>query len=268
MAAGLGSRFGGVKQLAIVGPAGEAILDYSIKDAAAAGFGPTVLIVRTDIEDDVRAHLAEVHGSAAEMRFVRQDELGPPRAKPWGTLHAILSAAEALDRPFAVINADDYYGAGSFRQAALDLSSSAPGRATNIAFNLGNTVPPAGSVTRGICSVVDGRLVDIVETDQCERRADGTLWAGGRHVPEATPASMNMWTFHHSVLDDFAERWRVFLEAKADDPKAECQLPTVVAELMARHRLEVEVTSSTERWIGITNPDDLELARAAFAVRS
>ncbi len=142
MAAGLGSRFGGVKQLAIVGPSGEAILDYSIRDAQAAGFGPTVLIVRSDIEADVRAHLAEVHGPDADFRFVRQDDFGPARAKPWGTLHAILSASEALDRPFAVINADDYYGAGSFFRAAEDLAHAAPGHATNIAFNLGNTVPP------------------------------------------------------------------------------------------------------------------------------
>ena len=268
MAAGLGSRFGGVKQLAIVGPSGEAILDYSISDAQAAGFGPTVLIVRSDIEDDVRAHLEKVHGVDADFRFVRQDEFGPPRAKPWGTLHAILSAAEALDRPFAVINADDYYGAGSFRRAALDLLDSAPGRATNIAFNLGNTVPSAGSVTRGICTVTDGRLIDIVETEECERRPDGTLWAAGHEVSEDTPASMNIWTFHHSVLDDFAERWQAFLRVRADDPKAECQLPTVVAELMADGRIEVEVTSSTERWIGITNPDDLDSARAALADRS
>lgn len=267
MAAGLGSRFGGVKQLAIVGPSGEAILDYSIRDAQAAGFGPTVLIVRSDIEADVRAHLAEVHGPDADFRFVRQDDFGPARVKPWGTLHAILSASEALDRPFAVINADDYYGAGSFFRAATDLAHATPGHATNIAFNLGNTVPPAGSVTRGICAVADGQLVGIVETEECERRPDGTLWAGGVQVADDTPASMNIWTFHHSVLDDFAERWQAFFAAKADDPKAECQLPTVVAELMADGRIEVEVTSSTEQWIGITNPDDLELARGALASR-
>lgn len=267
MAAGLGSRFGGVKQLAIVGSEGEAILDFSIKDARRAGFGPVVAIVRSDIEDDVRAHLEAVHGTDLDVRFVRQDDLGPPRVKPWGTLHAVLSAADALDRPFCVINADDYYGPSSFTRAAADLARSEQGLATNIAFQLGNTVPPSGTVTRGVCEVVDGRLVGIVETEECGRREDGTLWAGGVQVPEETPASMNMWTFHHSVLDDFARRWDTFLVANADAEKVECLLPHEVAGLMEEGRLTVEVTASTERWIGITNPEDLELARAVMAER-
>jgi NDP-sugar pyrophosphorylase family protein len=266
MAAGLGSRFGGVKQLARVGPSGEAILDFSIKDGRAAGFDEIILVVRAGIEDDVRLHVSDQHGALA-VTCVRQDDLGPAREKPWGTLHAVLSAAKAIDRPFSVINADDYYGPSSFRLAAECLERSEPGVAANVAFELGQTVPPEGAVTRAVTEVVGGRLRAIVETDGCEQLPGGQVSAGGRIVPADTPVSMNLWCFHQTVLDDFQERWQEFRAANGDDAKAECQLPTVVGELMADGRLEVEVVSSPERWIGITNPRDVELARAALAQR-
>ena len=266
MAAGLGSRFGGVKQIARVGPRGEAILDFSIIDGLAAGFGDVVVIVRSDIEDDVRQHLAALHPDL-DVTFVRQDDLGPDRAKPWGTLHAVLSAADTLSGPFAVINADDYYGPSSFDLAAEAIKGLEPGLAVNIAFELGHTVPPAGAVTRAVTEVADGFLTAIVETDGCERRPDGTFSAGGTTVPASTPVSMNLWGFHHSALDDFVERWETFHAANGTDPKAECQLPTVVGELMAADRMEVKVVASPEQWIGITNPDDFELAKAALADR-
>ena len=268
MAAGLGSRFGGVKQLAQVGPDGEAIIDFSIADAVAAGFGRIVVIVRADIEADVREHLGRRHaGRGAEWVYVRQDDLGPPRAKPWGTAHAILSAARAIDGPFAVINADDYYGPSSYELAAECLGRVGPGQAANVAFEIGQTVPPSGSVTRGVTKVDDGWLVAIVETEGCERLADGRYSAGGAIVAGGTPVSMNLWCFHPAILDDLTERWLAFQERAAGDPKAECQLPTVVGELMAADRLRVEVVRSGEQWIGITNPEDLELTRAALAGR-
>jgi len=263
MAAGIGSRFGGVKQLARVGPSGEAIIDFSINDAINAGFGPVVMIVRSDIEADVRAHVAEQHADL-DVVYVRQDDLGPPRDKPWGTLHAVLSAADVIDRPFMVLNADDYYGPESFRQAAGFLAEIEAGRAANVAFEIGNTVPPAGAVTRGVCEVQDGVLTNIVETEDCRRNADGTFSAGGAKVPADTPVSMNMWCFHHSVIGDFTERWEAFLAANRGEAKAEAQLPTIVGELMDDDRMVVDVVYSPERWIGITNPDDLELARKAF----
>lgn len=266
MAAGVGSRFGGVKQLAPVGQAGEAILDFSIADGLSAGFGDIVLVVRSDIEDDVRAHVVDQHGDLG-VTYVRQDDLGPPREKPWGTLHAVVSAAKAIGGPFAVINADDYYGPSSFRLAADCLASIEPRVAANIAFEIGQTVPPSGAVTRALTEVSDGYLTAIVETDGCERTGDGTFSAGGRIVPADTPISMNLWCFHHSVLDDFVERWQAFHGQWGDDPTAECQLPTAVGELMADGRLRVKVVASTEKWIGITNPDDFELARASLADR-
>lgn len=267
MAAGLGSRFGGVKQLAKVGPNGEAILDFSIIDARAAGFGDVVLIVRTDIEDDVRAHIDSAHDHPEFVHYVRQDDLGPARAKPWGTLHAVLSASGAVHSPFCVINADDYYGPQSFAMAAEQLAASEPGRAALVAFRLGNTVPPSGTVSRGVCKVADGRLVGIDETHDCERLADGTLFALGGPIAEDTPVSMNMWCFHHEIMADFQQRWELFFEVNGNTEKVECLLPSEVAELMDAGELVVDVVSSPEAWIGITNPDDLSLAEAALADR-
>ncbi len=267
MAAGLGSRFGGVKQLARVGPNGEAFLDFSIKDALAAGFGSVVMIVRSEIEADVRDHMAEQHPDLDAV-YVRQDDLPPARDKPWGTLHAVLSAAGAVETPFAAINADDYYGPSSFELAAAQLAESAEGKGANVAFLLGNTVPPKGAVTRALCEVAAGTLAAIVETEGCERLADGRLMAGGAEVPDETSASMNLWCFDHSILPLFDEKWRTFLAANRDEPKAECQLPTVVGELIDEGRLVVDVVSSAEQWIGITNPGDEELATAALSHRS
>ncbi len=264
MAAGLGSRFGGVKQLAKVGPSDEAFLDFSIKEAKAAGFGPVVMIVRSNIEADVVEHIRNQHGDMA-VTYVRQDDLPPQRDKPWGTLHAVLSAADVIDRPFAVLNADDYYGLESFRLAMAALASSEPGKAANVAFEMGNTLPPAGSVTRGVCQVADGRLTGIVETEDCQRNDDGTITADGQVVAAETPVSMNLWCFDNSALVDFGERWDVFLEANRHEPKAEAQLPTIVGQMMADGRMTVDVVSSPEEWIGITNPEDFELARQAFA---
>ncbi len=267
MAAGLGSRFGGVKQLAKVGPNDEAIIDFSIRDGLAAGFGEVVLIVRSDIEDDVRAHLAAHHPTVDEFRFVRQDDLGPARDKPWGTLHAVLSAVDAIDGDFCVINADDYYGPQSFSLAAAAIAELGPGQAANVTFELGKTVPPRGSVTRAVCAVADGALTAIVETDPCQRLDDGRLQAGTDIVPEDTPVSMNLWCFRHDQLASFGPRWDRFLAEHRDDPKAECQLPTVVGDLIDDGALTVMVPASTEQWIGITNPEDFELARAALSDR-
>jgi NDP-sugar pyrophosphorylase family protein len=264
MAAGLGSRFGGVKQLAKVGKAGEAFLDLSIKDALTAGFEDVIMIVRSEIEQDVKDHINSQHDDL-RVTYVRQDDLGPARDKPWGTVHAVLSAKEAVSGPFAVINADDYYGPSSFKLAADALSKVAPGLACNIAFELGNTVPPQGSVTRAVTAVEQGFLTEIVETEECMCHADGTFTAGGKVVPGTTPVSMNLWCFHESILDDLEERWVSFYADHAGDPKLEAQLPTAVGELMAAGRLKVEVISSDEQWIGITNPEDFELAKAALS---
>lgn len=266
MAAGIGSRFGGVKQLAKVGKGGEAFLDFSIKDAMAAGFCDVVMIVRSEIEDDVKAHVSGMHPDLA-VSYVRQDDLGPAREKPWGTLHAVLSAEKAVSKPFAVINADDYYGATSFKMAAESLSEIKPGLCANIAFELGNTCPDHGSVTRGVCEVVDGKLTRIVETEDVHRGDNGELIAGDVEIPNSTPASMNMWCFDQSIFEGFNDRWDAFIAENADEPKAEALLPGAVDELMSEGKLVCHVSASPEQWIGITNPEDFELAKEALADR-
>ncbi len=266
MAAGLGSRFGGVKQLARVGPNGEAFLDFSINDAIAAGFGSVVLIVRTEIEADVREHMEEQH-SGMNIAYVCQDHLGPPRAKPWGTTHAVLSAAAAVYAPFAVINADDYYGPDTFGLAAAQLAASEPGRAANVAFELGKTVPPRGAVTRAVVQIDGDHFTGLVETEGCERRADGTLVAGDHQVSDDTPVSMNFWCFDPTVIELLQSEWEKFLAEHRYEPKAEAQLPTMVNDLIASGDLTVGVVRSPERWIGITNPEDLDLAIDALASR-
>lgn len=267
MAAGLGTRFGGDKQLAKVGQSGEAFLDFSIQDALATAFDEVILIVRSDNEQNMRDHVAVWHPDLS-VKYVRQDDFGPPRDKPWGTVHAVLSARQTINRPFAVINADDYYGPSSFKLAAKALNSIVPGISCNVVFSLGNTVPPSGPVARAIMQVENGKLISIVETDSCERLEDGTLMADGNAVPNNTPVSMNLWCFDTSILDDLAECWEAFYTRHADDGKSEIQLPTAVGDLMADGRLRVDVVASPEQWIGITSPEDYELARKICADRS
>jgi NDP-sugar pyrophosphorylase family protein len=266
MAAGLGSRFGGVKQLAAVGPAGEVILDYTIRDAVAAGVDEVILIVRTDIAADTEAHVREIHGDELALTLVCQDELGPPRAKPWGTVHAVLAAREAVSTPFILANADDYYGRDSFRLAGDRLAGLDENHALLVAFEVGNTLPAVGTVTRGVCKVEGNTLTDIDETPDLGRREDGTIAAGdGVSIAPQTPVSMNLWAFHPSIMEALQGRWESFYAANADEEKAECLLPTEIGVLTQTTDLEVEVVSSPEMWTGLTNPDDLETVRALIA---
>lgn len=266
MAAGLGSRFGGVKQLAAVGPEGEVILDYTIRDAVAAGVDEVILIVRNDILADTADHVRSVHGDALPVTFVCQDDLGPPRDKPWGTVHAVLSAAEAVAAPFILANADDYYGTASFEMAFDRLGDLSADRGLLVAFEVGKTLPEHGTVTRGVCSVEDGLLIGIDETSDLHRRADGTIGAGsdGPPLDETTPVSMNLWAFDPSIMEALQTRWDGFYAAHKDEPKAECLLPTEVSALMA-DGYTVELQSSPETWTGLTNPDDLETVQNLIA---
>ncbi len=254
-----------------MGPDGEAFFDFAIRDALAAGASDVVMIVRTDIEDDVRTHLARHHSDDLRIEFVRQDELGPPRAKPWGTAHAVLSARPAISQPFVVVNADDYYGQWSYARLAERLRDVTPGQALLAGFELGRTLPSHGTVSRGVCRVDDaGRLVSIVETHGIGRTADGGLEATdpAGAVDPASPVSMNMWAFAPEFLGQVESRFSSFLATHGDDPKAEYLLPGVVADLIGSGELSVDVVPIAEDWIGVTNPDDLEPARAVLAGRS
>ena len=261
MAAGLGSRFGGTKQLAQVGPNGEAFLDFAIADARAAGASRVVLIVRSDIEADVQRHFETRGGlpSDLEVAYVRQDEHGPARSKPWGTAHAVLTAAEAISGPFVVCNADDYYGPTSYTALAQAMQNMADNEAWLCGYRLDHTLPAKGSVTRGVCQVDGDRLVDIVEQEGISR-AD-------HQFPEGTLVSMNLWAFSPTFLDALKEGFGRFLEEYGDSPSAEYLLPTAVTEEMEKGALTVRIATTKETWIGVTNPNDLEVARAALESR-
>lgn len=266
MAAGIGSRFGGSKQLAAVGPDGEAFLDFAISDAAAAGIDRIVLVIRSDIESDVRRHV-EVRHSHRDVSYVRQDEHGPPRAKPWGTGHAVLTAAVAVDGPFVVCNADDYYGSTSYSAIARAADTSAEDEAVLAGFRLAATLPGSGSVSRGICSVRDGRLVAVTEHHGIERNEMGVITAREprAELSDDTIASMNLWAFPAAFFARLERDFEQFLGAVGSDPTAEFQLPTVVSDMMADRELSVGVVPTAETWVGVTNPTDLEIARDLIA---
>ena len=261
MAAGLGSRFGGAKQLAQVGPNGEAFLDFAIADARAAGASRVVLIVRSNIEADVQRHFERRGGlpDDLDVAYVRQDAHGPPRSKPWGTAHAVLSASEAVTGPFVVCNADDYYGPTAYAALAQVMEGMADNEAGLCGYRLDHTLPAEGTVTRGVCQVDGDRLVGIVEQEGISR-ADNQF-------PEDTLVSMNLWAFSLSFLDALQEGFDHFLEKNGDSPSAEYLLPTAVATEMEKGALTVGVVTIEETWIGVTNPDDLEIARTALAHR-
>ncbi|MCY3891397.1 MAG: NTP transferase domain-containing protein [bacterium] len=261
MAAGLGSRFGGTKQLAQVGPNGEAFLDFAIADARAAGANRVVLIVRSDIEADVQRHFETRGGlpDSLDVAYVRQDAHGPSRPKPWGTAHAVLSAAEAVSGPFMVCNADDYYGPTAYAALAHAMEGMADNQAWLCGYHLNHTLPAEGTVTRGVCQVEGDRLVGIVEQEGISR-VDNAF-------SEGTIVSMNLWAFSPMFLDVLREGFGRFLDEHGDNPSAEYLLPHAVAEEMEKGALTVRVVTTDETWIGVTNPDDLEIVRTALRSR-
>lgn len=269
LAGGLGSRFGGTKQLADVGPDGAAILDHSIREARAAGVARIVVVGRSDLDADLRAHLAAQHPDL-EPVIVHQDAFGPTRAKPWGTGHAVASALSVVDGPVIVLNADDHYGpTGIARVVAAVGATTDDGvpRAAMLGFRLGRTLPAAGTVSRGVCEVdADGHLVGLVETHGIERGTDGIRAAEpAGELATDTPVSMNIWGLPVQAVAALSDQWRDFHAVHADSDTAEFLLPVALDDQRRAGRLVVDVLDTDEDWIGITNRDDLEVARAAFA---
>ncbi len=259
MAAGLGSRFGGTKQLAQVGPNGETFLDFAIADAHAAGADKIVLIVRSDIKTDVQAHLRnclKVPSNLA-VTFVCQDQHGPARSKPWGTAHAVLSAQHEITGPFVVCNADDYYGPSAYVDLTRDITNMADNEARLCGYRLEHTLPPQGSVTRGICHTENTRLIDITEQEGLSQAE--TIY------PSDTLVSMNLWAFPEAFFDSLQKSFEQFLSQFRNSSDAEYLLPHAVTQAMRSNLLNVQVVPTAERWIGVTNPDDLQTARANLA---
>jgi hypothetical protein len=268
LAAGMGKRYGGLKQIDPVGPGGETIMDYSVFDALHAGFGRLVFVIRRDIE----AQFREIIGARFEKRLPVEyvfQELGklppgfsvpPNREKPWGTAHAILVAADAIHEPFAAINADDFYGANSFLTLAKHLRSGSPGYAM-VGFILRNTLSESGSVARGVCRVgPDGYLEKVTELTQIERDGDGAKHTDGAGIVHRLggdePVSMNLWGFTPSLFGHLRGQFVEFLKRHASDEKAEFLIPTVVNELVIAGRERVKVLSTPDSWFGMTHRED------------
>jgi len=267
MAGGLGSRFGGNKQLVSVGPNGEAFLDYAIRDAKELGLGQVVIVARTDINHELLEHLDGQHLDEPPIVVVHQDTFGPSRAKPWGTGHAILSASPEVQGPIIVVNADDHYGISGIRLAVEALEETGGESAVLVAFELKQTLSDTGSVTRGVCrlSEVDGSLVELVETHGIRRDDAGILAddPSGR-LEESAPVSMNLWALPREAVGRLAGQWASFHSQNSDDPSSEFLLPEALDHQRSEGLLNIKVVKSAEKWIGITNKEDLVLAQELF----
>jgi hypothetical protein len=268
LAAGIGSRYGGLKQIEAVGPHGEAIIDYSIYDALRAGFGKVVFVIRKDIEHAFKHAVGarfERH-IAVEYVFQELDRLPPGfsvpvgRTRPWGTLHAVLMAADTIEDPFAVINADDFYGSEGYRVLAEYLQRDTPDYAM-VGFLLHNTLSEFGSVSRGVCRVDgDGFLQGVVELTNIEgdgadaRNTDSsgriTTLSGDEVV------SMNMWGFTPHIFGQFREHFQRFLRSSGPDMKSESYLPSTVNELVLTGQARSKVLRTNDSWAGVTYRED------------
>ena len=270
MAAGLGSRYGGLKQLSPVGPAGETLLDYSIFDAIRAGFSQAVFVIRKDIEAAFRSTVGARFSSRIAVDYVFQqlDPSPPGRTRPWGTAHAVLAAANAIHTPFAVINADDFYGAHSLRLIAEHLASGSPASAM-VAYPLRNTLSPHGAVSRGICELDSSRdlraIVELARIAPHGQRARATA-ADGRITPLTGEelASMNLWAFAPAIFPPLRAWFARFLAQHSGDPAAEAYLPSFVNDLVAAGDARVRVLRTPDPWFGITYREDLPRASAAI----
>ncbi len=278
LAAGIGSRYGGLKQVDGMGAGGEAILEFSVYDAIRAGFGKVVFVIRKDIEEAFRETVGKRVEAQIRTEYAFQEmttglewlDEKPQREKPWGTGHAILSAKAHLTEPFIAINADDFYGADSFQAIADFLRQDCtPGQYGMVAYRLGNTLSENGSVSRGVCSAgADGFLTDVVERTKIERFEDGIHFideAGTRHfLDDKTPVSMNFWGFHPTVLQEIEAQFRAFVAANMDKPKAEFYIPTVVNQLIKSGKIKLKVLTSESQWYGVTYPEDKDTVQAAL----
>ena len=273
MAAGMGSRYGGLKQMDPVGQNGEVILDYSVYDAHRAGFETVVFIIKHEIEDDFKALVGSRIEKHMEVRYAYQDISDLPegyavpegRVKPWGTSHAILAAREVIDAPFAVINADDYYGVECFRVLYDFLSQDRDaGDYCMVGYLLKNTVTENGSVARGVCRADEqGNLAEINERTRIETYAggihytedDGASWV---ELPEDTLVSMNMWGFQPDLVPELWKRFPDFLNttAKENPIKGEYLLPNTVRDMLSDGLAAVKVLSSPDKWYGVTYRED------------
>lgn len=281
MAAGIGSRYGGFKQINPITDNGDIIVDYAVYDALRAGFDKVIFIISRAIEESVREKFAKTIEKRVETEYVFQELTDLPdgftspskRSRPWGTGHAVLAARNAVDAPFAVINADDFYGAHSFEVLHDHLKGAVDTDGvydfSMVGFVLGNTLTEYGHVARGVSSVTsDGFLTEIVERTMLRKFDDvarysednGETWTD---VPMDSIVSMNTWGFTASLMDELATRFPIFLGAHLNEPKAEFLLPSVVNELVQEKRAVVKILPTSSKWFGVTYREDMSEVKKA-----
>jgi NDP-sugar pyrophosphorylase family protein len=269
LAAGMGSRYGGNKQLDEVGPSGETIIDYSIYDAIRAGFGKIVFVIRRDIEEQVKERFVRKLKGKIEVDYVFQEITNvpegatytPERVKPWGTSHAVLVADKKINEPFGVINADDFYGFESYRILHDFLvNDKDPDRYCIVGYKLGNTLSDHGTVNRGVCNVDDsGLLRNIVEVLKIEKTPEGAkapsstgeLKFSGNEI-----VSMNLFGFKPSCFDILRNDFREFIARNGMDPKSELLIPATLDRFIKKGEITIKVLMSNERWFGVTYRED------------
>ena len=278
LAAGMGSRYGGLKQLDGLGPHGETIMDYSIYDAMRSGFGKVVFVIRKDFEEQFRDKvLSRYEGMIpAEVVFQERDDLPEgytapaDRVRPWGTNHAVMMGRSVIAEPFAVINSDDFYGRDAFRVLAAFLSEipqGEKGRYSMVAFNVGNTTTKNGEVSRGVCAVnPNGKLKTVVERHHIvpvdEKTVSFTDENGEKHhISSQTPVSMNFWGFTPDYFELSEREFRRFLDKFIADPKREFFIPSVVDKLIGNGEASVQVLPTESHWFGVTFSEDREGVR-------
>ncbi len=277
LAAGLGSRYGSLKQIEPVGPAGEAIIDYSVYDAIRAGFGKIVFVIKKEIESDFKNNLLKRFENRVETAYVFQEldmlpegyTLPPDRKKPWGTAHAVMISEKEISTPFAAINADDFYGYDAFRKMQKFLS--VPGNQTDysmIGYKLANTLSEHGTVSRGICNIDENDfLISISELTKIQRENTGIVYYKDDQsfpLPEESTVSMNIWGFKESVFRQIKERFSSFLDTGIHDPKAEFYIPTLIDQLIKEKEARVKVLRCNAEWFGITYKEDKESAQKSI----
>jgi hypothetical protein len=277
----MSTRYGRLKQLDGLGPGGEAIMDFNVYDAARAGFGSVTYVVRHGIQEEVRAHVDRVLGGTIETNFVTQEidhlpdgfRAPPDRAKPWGTAHAAISAADAIEGPFAVCNADDLYGPGAFDLLYREMTAEPPeAEAVIVGYQLSKTLSGAGGVARGICVLSKGNRLERVTEVQNIQRRDG--WITG-YTTDGRPVeltgqeitSMNLWGFTPPVLDLLRRQFQHFLEYWGADTHAECFLSTSVSDQIELGATNVKVLQAPDTWFGITHAADRDRSAAILRER-
>ncbi len=280
LAAGMGSRYGGLKQLDCLGPAGQTIMDYSVYDAVHCGFGKIVFVIRHDFEEEFDRKVLSKYKNFVDIEVVFQEREDLPegyvcpadRTRPWGTNHAVMTGAKVIDGAFAVINADDFYGRDAFRVIAEELKAheGERGHYCMVGFEVGNTMTENGSVSRGVCSVKDGLLHKIVERKAIAYDKDHNICfidekGENQTLTPTTPVSMNLWGFGADYFEYSEREFRRFLDKYISDPGREFFIPSVVDKLIGNGEAQVKVLHTGSKWFGVTYAGDREDVVAKLA---